>query len=46
MKELTKDIIGLIIIILFFFIVGSIITPYEPSPKEGLGTFDNYDGHL
>ncbi|MCK5490442.1 MAG: hypothetical protein KAI67_01225 [Candidatus Pacebacteria bacterium] len=44
MKELKENIIGFVVIILFFFLVSCFITPYNPTPQENLGTFDNYNG--
>ena len=41
-----KAIIGLLVILLFFVLVDVLVKPYEPSPKERLNTFENYDGHL
>lgn len=46
MKELINAIFGLLVILLFFILVDAIIKPYNPAPKEGLDTFENYDGHL
>lgn len=45
-NNFIKAIFGLLVILAFFVLVNVIITPYEPSPKEGLDTFENYDGHL
>ena len=50
MKETTnnliKAIIGLLIILAFFILVDIFVKPHEPTPKEGIDTFENYDGHL
>jgi len=39
-------IFGLLVILAFFVLVDIFISPYDPNPKEGLDTFENYDGHL
>ena len=50
MKEATnnfiKAIIGLLVILSFFVLVDILVKPYNSNPKNGLDTFENYDGHL
>lgn len=45
-NNFIKAIFGLLVILAFFILVDILVKPYEPSPKEGLDTSENYDGHL
>lgn len=45
-NNFIKAIFGLLVILAFFVLVDIFVKPYEPSPKDELDTFENYDGHL